>query len=48
MNATTQKMLRRSEVTDFLGQDVHQLSLSIRTTVGKGVLKVIPDSFVRV
>jgi hypothetical protein len=35
-------------MTDFLGEDVEQLSLRIRATVGKRVLQVIPNAFIRI
>ena len=48
MNTSPQKRLRGRQAADFICQDVHQLSLSMRTAVGQGALEVIPNAFIRV
>lgn len=48
LDASAQERLRGGKTTDFCCQHVDQFGLSIGTPVGQGVLKVVPDAFVRV
>lgn len=46
LDASAQERLRSSEAADFIGEDIHEFSLSIRTAIGQGFLKMIPHAFI--
>ena len=47
-DASAQETLRGSQPADFIGQDVHQFLLRIRTAIGQGAFEVIPHAFIRI
>lgn len=48
MDASAQEVLRGGQTADFVGQQIHQLRLGVRTPVGQSVLEVVPDAFIGV
>jgi hypothetical protein len=48
LDAPAQKWLRSSQAADFIGQDIHELGLGIRTAIGQLSFKMIPHALIRI
>jgi len=48
LDTASQQTRGGAQMADFGCQHVHQLGLSVRTAIGQGPLKMIPDAFVRI